>query len=199
MITTHTQLLNALIEKYNLQSYLEIGVQTPEQNFDKINANDKVGVDPGCDERLIVGRMILSIESDEYFKLNSESTNKTFDLIFIDGLHHADQVKKDFENALKYLPDNGFIVIHDVLPENEAGTLVPRIQRQWWGDVYQWAMTARNYPGIRFVTFNIDNGCMLVWKDNAAEPLANYIGPIDWQTYKSIGSVLLNVTNDIAI
>jgi len=219
MITTHTHLINALIEKHNLRRYLEIGVQSPQQNFDKINAEYKLGIDPEIEYRVneralshtangmtftnvIVLDKLLKTTSDDYFKVLGSCINDKgnhFDLIFIDGLHTAEQVKRDFENSLRCLSDNGFIVIHDVLPENEAGTLVPRIQRQWWGDVYKWAMVLRNYSGIRFVTFNIDNGCMLVWKDNTAEPLANYVGPIDWETYKSIGSVLLNVTNEVVI
>lgn len=210
MITTHTQLLNALIEKYKLQSYLEIGVQTPAQNFDKINVRHKVGVDPEIQSKELrkVGssEQLIRCTSDDYFTGNHPYGQNElgivlpkFSIVFIDGLHHADQVKRDFENSLRCLNDNGFILIHDVLPENEAGTLVPRIQRQWWGDVYKWAMTVRNYPGIRFVTFNIDNGCMLVWKDATSEPNANYTGPLDWETYKSIGNVLLNVVNEVII
>ena len=45
-ITHHTQLLNVLIKKHNLKSYLEIGVQNPANNFDKIECDSKVGVDP---------------------------------------------------------------------------------------------------------------------------------------------------------
>lgn len=199
MITNHTQLINALIEKHELKSYVEIGVQSTEQNFDKINCYYKIGVDPALKTNYkITGINEYGFTSDEFFASLPEQ-HPMFDLFFLDGLHTKEQIKKDFENSLRCLSDNGFIVIHDVLPENEAGTLVPRIQRQWWGDVYKWAMGLRNYSGIRFVTFNIDNGCMLVWKDNTAEPLANYVGPIDWETYKSIGSVLLNVTNEVVI
>jgi hypothetical protein len=189
-ITHHTQLIQALINKYGLKSYCEIGVQSTAQNFDKIICEYKVGVDPE-----VSGNNIVKETSDFFF----ENYTIKCDIFFLDGLHTKEQIKKDFENALSCLSDHGFIVIHDVLPENEAGTLVPRIQRQWWGDVYKWAMVLRNYSGIRFVTFNIDNGCMLVWKDDKAEPLANYNGPCDWETYKSIGGVLLNVTNEVVI
>lgn len=192
-IKHHTDLLNALIEKYNLKSYLEIGVQNPANNFDKVKCEMKIGIDP--DLNLINNEDIYTGTSDEYFQIIDDK----FDLIFIDGLHHADQVKRDFENSLRCLSDNGFIVIHDVLPENEAGTIVPRQTKVWWGDVYKWAMTVRNYSGIRFVTFNIDNGCMLVRKDETAEPYTNYVGPCDWHVYQSIGKVLLNVTDEVII
>lgn len=140
MITHHTELLNALIEKYNLKSYLEIGVQNPANNFDKVKCEKKVGVDPELYG--LQGMSIYQKTSDEWFNEkvfnyktdDYEQVNTIFDLIFIDGLHHADQVKRDFENSLRCLSDNGFIVIHDVLPENEAGTIVPRETKQWWGD-----------------------------------------------------------------
>ena len=189
MITHHTQLLNALIEKYNLKSYLEIGVQNPANNFDKIRCYNKVGVDPECNDA-----KISPITSDTYFKGN----NRTFDLIFIDGLHHADQVQRDFENSLRCLNDNGFIVIHDVLPENEAGAKVPRETKQWWGDVYKWAMTIKNYPGIKYKTFNIDNGCMLIKKDSKEKGVGVPV-KADWQTYQQIGFVLMNVTDKVEI
>ena len=192
MITNHTQLLNALIEKYKLRSYLEIGVQNPANNFDKVKCEYKQGVDP-------------ETKYDNVFKMTSDTMfqlfpQPAFDLIFIDGLHHADQVKRDFENSLRCLSDNGFIVIHDVLPENEAGTKVPRETKQWWGDVYKWAMTvSQEYPDVDFKTFNIDNGCMLVWKGNTVKPVPGISGVNDWNKYKEYGRELMNVTSTVEI
>jgi len=191
MITNHTQLLNALIEKYNLKSYLEIGVQNPENNFDKIKAKMKFGVDP---DESINHPMIYTGTSDEYFT----GYDTIHDLIFIDGLHHADQVKRDFENSLRCLSDNGYIVIHDVLPENESGTIVPRETKQWWGDVYKFVMGLSNYDGIRFITFDIDNGCCLIKKDKNHKGKKTDIIPT-WETYITHGKQLLNVTTTVEI
>lgn len=203
-ITNHTQLLQALIDKHNLKSYLEIGVQNPRNNFSHIKIEGplfytkKVAVDPNVN---IWGShcngFLHSVTSDEFFNFNTEK----FDLIFIDGDHSAEQVKKDFENSLHCLSDNGFIVIHDVLPENEEGTLIPRVTRKWWGDVYKFAMTIRKgfgYP-VQAKTFNIDEGCMLVWKaENNIGPLPfNFIA--DWKTYKKMGRQLLNVVDEVII
>jgi len=198
MITHHTQLLNALIEKYNLKSYLEIGVQNPANNFDKINidGNYKEGVDPECE----CYTTIYQMTSDKYFSMYNGG--RKFDLIFIDGLHHADQVKRDFENSLRCLSDNGFIVIHDVLPENEEGTIVPRITKRWWGDVYKWAMRIGDY-GIEYKTFNIDNGCMVVCKKPKVWDLKKMYAPgswsNDWDLYKLHGHTLMNVTSAVEI
>jgi hypothetical protein len=194
MITHHTQLLNALIEKYNLRSYLEIGVQNPANNFDKIKAQFKIGIEP---DKNCKGDCILNITSDEYFESRVPEMPK-WDLCFIDGFHEKDQVKRDFENSLRCLSDHGFIVIHDVLPENEAGTKVPRETKRWWGDVYKFAMKVQNYDGIGMATFDIDNGCMLVWKVKTA------IGsPIecntDWDSYLTYGKTFMNVTSTVEI
>jgi hypothetical protein len=47
--------------------------------------------------------------SDIFFKAN----NKEFDLIYIDGNHLYDFVKKDISNSLKFLKKNGIIVLDD--------------------------------------------------------------------------------------
>lgn len=202
MITNHTQLLNALIEKYGLKSYLEIGVQTRQQNFDKIRCKNKMGIDPeiqtDCSDDFV---MLKGITSDYYFN-SVAGKYAVYDLIFIDGLHHADQVKRDFENSLRCLSDNGFIVIHDVLPENEAGTIVPRETKQWWGDVYKWALHINDYDGINYKTFNIDNGCMVVCKNSDNSNHYPYIKNndySDWEWYKLNGRTLMNVTDEVKI
>lgn len=176
--TNHTELLNWLISKQNLKSYLEIGVQNPGNNFDKIKCDVKGGVDP----EVSGFKNIIPVTSDIFFE---SEPNLKWDLIFIDGLHHSDQVKKDFDNSLRCLTDNGFIVIHDTLPENEEGTLVPRIAKRWWGDVYKFIFKLNTITGMDFVTINMDEGCTLVWKDTSKTGMDNWPPAIgaDWQTY----------------
>jgi hypothetical protein len=156
---TRTDLLNHLAEKYNLQSYLEIGVQVPELNFDKIKCKHKWGVDPDPN-----ARARHQMTSDEFFEFHRVSIpDIQFDLIFIDGLHTAEQVKKDFENALKILSPNGFIVLHDCNPEKEEHTIVPRptARGHWNGDVYKFAMDLIWWDPGCAKTVDIDNGCLV--------------------------------------
>ena len=185
MIKNHTQLLNWLIERNSLTSYLEIGVQYPKNNFNKINCEFKVGVDPDvkdCDS-------VYEGTSDEYF---AGYPDRSYDLIFIDGLHTADQVKRDFENSLRCLNDNGFIVIHDTCPANEEGTFVPRETRRWWGDVYKFAMSLCRYAGIKFVTLDMDEGCTIVWKDATVTDYDPICGST-WQDYQKNKAIWLNI------
>lgn len=159
---SRTDLLNFLIEKYNLKRYLEIGVQVPELNFDKIKCEYKVGVDPDQNARATICKT-----SDEYFQveisLNEQfpDLQKKYDLIFIDGLHTAEQVEKDYRNSLKILSPGGFIMLHDVNPEKEEHTIVPRPTKtgHWNGDVYKFACNI--WFQVK-CTVDIDNGCMVV-------------------------------------
>lgn len=165
-INHHTQLLNYLIERYGLKSYLELGVQNPANNFDKVNAWLKIGVDPNYVNRIDTNQRIYQKTSDDFFSEEPTYAGKPFKfgLIFIDGDHTKEQVKRDFENSMRCLNQNGFIVIHDTLPLNEQGTRVPRETKQWWGDVYKFAFELNLYPGIDFCTYDFDNGCTVVWK-----------------------------------
>lgn len=162
MLKTRTELMNLLIEEFKLQTYLEIGLQNKKSNFDKINIKDnfKVSVDPD-----INANATFQFTSDEFFKKNRITPLVfTFDLIFIDGLHHANQVKKDFENSMEFLNDGGFIVLHDCNPAEEIYSLVPRQSKLWNGDVYKFASTLKLYSGIKYITADTDHGCCIVRK-----------------------------------
>lgn len=102
-------------------TYLEIGVRNPDDNFNHINADKKYSVDPGVEFE--ANPVDFKTTSDDFFdKLsNSEvlSAEIRFDVIFIDGLHLADQVNRDIINALKYIKDEGFIILHDCNPPTE--------------------------------------------------------------------------------
>ena len=101
--------------------YLEIGVRNPADNFDLIKSSYKYSVDPGLEVE--INKADFKFTSDEFFKKLLEgkilSPNIMFDVIFIDGLHLADQVERDIDNALKFIKEDGFIVLHDVNPPTE--------------------------------------------------------------------------------
>ena len=78
--------------------------------------------------------------SDEFFKQNE----KRFDLIFIDGLHEANQVFRDVKNSLNYLNENGVILLHDCNPSIEEHQTFPqsldhnkRHLNIWLGDTWK--------------------------------------------------------------
>jgi hypothetical protein len=192
---TRTDLLNHLAEKYSLQRYLEIGVQNTAQNFDKINCKYKVCVDPDP-----AAGATYCKTSDEYFTIElsinadfSEEYHKKFDLVFIDGLHTAEQVKKDFENALKILSPNGFIVLHDCNPLKEEHTIVPRPTKtgHWNGSTYKFAASL----DCEKYTVDQDNGCMVVPYPKNKSFITHSFGLMDytWEVFDKNRKKLLNL------
>jgi hypothetical protein len=209
---TRTDLLNHLAEKYKLQRYLEIGVKDPKQNFDKIICKYKVAVDPSEEAKTLFqaddrssNEALFNVTSDSFFEswmrrpgdfICTTEENKR-DLIFIDGLHTAEQVKKDFENALKILSPGGFIVLHDCNPEKEEHTIVPRpsARGHWNGDVYKFAVV---YAGYK-MTVDIDNGCMVIpatnpiWSSDNRKAVFNHTIPTTWNYFTEYRKELLNL------
>lgn len=181
----HTDLINHLIQLRKLESYLEIGVFRRAHNLDKINCKNKIGVDP--DPK---AEASFTTTSDDFF----QRWDRKMGLIFIDGLHHADQVKKDFENALRLVEDNGFIVLHDTNPHSERITHVPRDNGEWTGDVYKFACTLSEYDGIDFLTFDFDYGVTVVWKHKPVidtEP--EKVGEVTWERFEREKDKLLRL------
>lgn len=128
-------LINFLIEKHSLINYLEIGVFQGE-NIRKVRAPYKNGVDPGA-EGYTVPEVDYPLTSDEFFELIKDHPDIKYDIIFIDGLHHSEQVDKDIDNSLKHLTEKGFIIVHDCSPISYEAQKVPRETIVWNGDVWK--------------------------------------------------------------
>jgi len=118
---TRTEIINFIISKKNNQTkYLEIGVRNRKDNFNLINSKYKYSVDPAVN---LIEENHFQITSDTFFnnlkKGDLLDPEIKFDLIFIDGLHLAEQVDRDIENSLKYIKDDGYILLHDCNPPSE--------------------------------------------------------------------------------
>ncbi len=150
------QYLNSI---YKFKSYLEIGCDD-NQLFSKIDIPKKIGVDP-------VSGGNFKAKSDDFFSQNSEK----FDLIFIDGLHEYNQVKKDILNSLKFLNDKGFILVHDCLPRSLSAQAVPRYRNVWNGDVWKAIVEFRTYPNLEIFTCLADEGISIIQHKKNTETL----------------------------
>jgi predicted O-methyltransferase YrrM len=145
--------LNFLIKNSKIDSYLEIGCDK-NLTFDSIFLKNKIGVDPvrGGTHRMT---------SDNFFDEN----NTIFDLIFIDGLHHYEQVKRDVINSLNKSKSNSWIVLHDVFPRNAVEEHTPCITSgPWTGDVWKIAFDLMKINGIEFKIVLIDFGVLVIRK-----------------------------------
>jgi hypothetical protein len=119
-------------------SYLEIGVEYGH-TFQNTHFTDKTGVDPDpkCEH-------VIQLTADQFFETNE----RTFDVIFIDGMHQTEYILRDFNNSLRCLNTYGTIFIDDILPLNYYEQMkIPRKHfiengilkylEPWTGDVWK--------------------------------------------------------------
>jgi predicted O-methyltransferase YrrM len=164
-------LIKYMIEKKNYKKYLEIGCHNNEV-FNKIEI-EKIGVDP-------VSGGNFRGTSDEFFKQNKLN----FDCIFIDGLHEYNQVKRDILNSIKFLVNDGIIILHDCLPHSISHQRVPRTRYTWNGDVWKAIVEARTWSHVDTYTILSDQGLGIIKKRNNSNLLNLKIANFDKLKYK---------------
>ena len=177
-----TTIINYLISKCKAKSYLEIGVWNGN-NFDNIVCEKRVGVDP-APEQLKNPELCRVMTSDEFFAQNTE----TFDVIFIDGLHHADQVFKDLVNATKCLNSNGYIVCHDMNPLTGIAQNIPYSgQGMWNGDCWKALVEFRKQRDYKYNVnvVDVDHGCGIISHKNRIETIELFNVPEEL-TYENL-------------
>jgi len=120
-MTNRYGVINFLSKNYfnNDCSYLEIGIANPKDCFDHIQCKRKTSVDPS--KMYDDVKIDYLMTSDNFFNsLENGNTefpaNFKWDIIFIDGLHLAEQVYRDIQNAIQHC--SGFIILHDCSPNN---------------------------------------------------------------------------------
>ncbi len=170
---TRTRILNHLNSVLNRDTlYLEIGVRNPNDNFNKIKATKKISVDPGLEYR--ENPVDFKMTSDAFFSSLSKGEimepNVRFDIIFIDGLHLAEQVDRDIENAMRFLKEDGFVVLHDCNPptqwhaREEFGFGFSPAGGYWNGTTWKAFMKWRSNPDIQSCCTDSDSGIGILTK-----------------------------------
>lgn len=162
--------LNELLENGEGRgAYLEIGVERG-LTFEAVKSKRKVAVDPHPlfrETKLPEGASVFVGTSDEYFA--SVDSQTSFDLIFLDGLHLANQAYLDFVNSCGLSVTRTVIVIDDVFPSDEASALPDRgsseeaklregiSHSRWYGDVWKllWLLLTR-YPQLSIAVLEGD-------------------------------------------
>ena len=156
-LNNRTDLINAMAMRIGAERYLEIGLRDASHNFDHIRVPEKESVDPDPKARAdFVGT------SDAFFR--QLDAGREWDLIFIDGLHLADQVYRDIYHSLMHLSPDGYLVIHDCNPVNEWRTRsLADFQKDggpWNGTVYKAIMAIRELdPLVEVNVVDMDEGC----------------------------------------
>lgn len=139
--------VNLLLKKFENPAYLEIGCAS-NALFDSVPVLKKTGVDP------FSGGNVRKT-SDAFF----EGNEARFDVIFIDGLHTYEQVRRDVLNSIKSLNEGGWIALHDMLPRTWIEQHVPIVSTgAWTGNVWKVAFELIETEGIEFKILKIDHG-----------------------------------------
>ena len=189
---TRIEVLNAIIKKKNVANYLEIGVNRGKCLFNIVGPKNRFAVDPffnfnlwkklkaGIKNSANFKNQYFEVTSDDFFANNQSllSENK-LDLTFIDGLHTYKQSLQDTLNTLKYLDENGIIVLHDCNPLDELAAYPAHsidearkdLQNHkdwkniWNGDVWKTIVYIRkNHPELSAFVLNTDHGLGFVYK-----------------------------------
>lgn len=155
-------LLNQIAARIGARTYLEIGVQGGHA-FSRVEVERKVGVDPDPSSAATI-----HLPSDAYFaSLDSE---ERFDLVFVDGLHHREQVVRDVENSIRHLSPGGAIVVHDCNPPTERAGGRAMCGGVWCGDVWRgWIDLRRSLDREAFVV-DTDLGCGVILDGDPTPP-----------------------------
>lgn len=183
-MTDHTDLLNLIASKIKARNYLEIGVYDPSHNFDKIQVEYKIGVDPDNLVKDPATGQLLRMTSDKFWALAPQIFKPDIDLTWVDGLHYEDQVIRDIQGAWDITRPGGVIALHDTNPPTLVTTCIPRgKQREWCGNVYK--AIVRLYKQIDYFTADFDYGVTIIRKPNTGDPPRFWIDlDVTWQMFE---------------
>lgn len=187
MIIDRMYVIQEVIKKKQSKAYLEIGIHEGEC-FLRIRCRQKIAVDPhilisAAKKRKYYFRNISNL-FNRYFQMNSNDffhNQHTFllrnrpDVAFIDGLHTYDQSLQDIQNVLRYLKDDGVIIVHDCNPLSEAAALparsclhaasMPGFSGEWNGDVWKTIVHLRSSrKDIDVFVLDCDQGLGIITK-----------------------------------
>jgi len=191
---TRTDIINKLFETYDFKTYLEIGVRVPAENFDLINAELKHSVDPEP-----MGACTYITTSDEFFE-NHVDDNK-YDVVFVDGLHTAEQVYLDVINSIKYLNDDGFIVMHDCNPPTKhhirSYDEYLKNRGEWNGTVFRgFIQLKQELKDWNCFVVNEDFGCGIITQQELKRgfpALKTIPDNINWEYFNEYRNILLDL------
>lgn len=197
-------LINYLLsrKRNTYTSYLEIGVRNPEDNFNKIIANNKYSVDPGLEFKK--NPVDFKVTSDDFFDLLNNGSvldrEIKFDVIFIDGLHTSNQVYKDIQNSLNYLTEDGFIVIHDCNPPTEWHAretqhyLLSPARNHWNGTVWKALYKFRFNTDVSVCCIDSDWGLGVISKRKTYSSLVEDINPfLEYKIFDENRKISINL------
>jgi len=189
--------------------YLEIGVQRGLA-FRLISADEKIAVDPAF--RLSARsrrRADAKARATHYFETTSDDffaretaflEQRGIDVALVDGLHTYEQALRDVENTLRYLRDDGVVVLHDCNPAKRwiacsaaerADFLAQHHWRRtpWSGDVWKAIVHLRSTRhDLRIAVLKCDFGVGIVRKGSPESRLSYSPAQIEALNYADLAA-----------
>lgn len=181
------QVCQSFIDLSSNCSYLEVGVNEG-LTFHQIKASKKVAVDPKF--LFDTSREKDSTQTVQYFEVTSDryfsqvSRQDKFNVIYLDGLHTAEQTLRDLLNAAELLSDRGVIIIDDVKPTSYAASLnsitgsvdlknaLHDPDQSWMGDVYKLAWFINAFmQQWTYYTIADNHGQIVLWRSARDEQI----------------------------
>ncbi|CAN5305557.1 class I SAM-dependent methyltransferase [soil metagenome] len=194
--------IEALMHKKGLKNYLEIGVENGHIFF-RIKSTFKVAVDPKFifDASRRFGKSILNLynlnnqyfekTSDDFFEQDAQQVfaSKKLQLALVDGMHEYHFALRDVENTLRYMADDGVIIMHDCNPQTigAAGRFENWEVGEWNGDVWKTIIHLRSQrPDLNVFVLDCDQGLGIITRKKPESTLNFTLTQIEELTYDDL-------------
>ena len=105
-----------------------------------------------------------------------------FDLVFVDGLHRAEQVLRDAQQAIEALRPGGIVVLHDASPRTQQEAsypMPPGWPLAWNGDGWRAVLALRTRSDIDVAVGDFDHGCAVIRTRPNSDPLSTTMAEVD--------------------
>jgi hypothetical protein len=177
--------IGRLAEALGARTYLEIGVGRGG-TFRSVTMPQRTGVDPAFrfDTQLVADESTRLFEttSDAWFA--SLAFDTTFDIVFLDGLHTAEQTYRDLCHALAHTHRRSVILLDDTLPSDPWSAVPDRARSlrlrglqdpdgvPWHGDVFKVVALIHGFHGdLDYRTIvGSGNPQTLIWRGGRDDP-----------------------------
>lgn len=197
-MSSRISLINEILSTFKNPSYLEIGYGSGNC-FENINAHNKICCDPSprIPDKFYNNKNCVLLSSDDFFAQN----NKKFDVIFIDGHHEYEYVRRDFFNSIDSLNEGGYVIIHDCNPPNEwrCRPIAQFIEGEPWNGDGGYRLITELYASSSNYTWKTsyeDEGCSVI---SRGQRIPRPLLAQNWETFDNNRSEILNLCSMIEI
>lgn len=152
------------------QSYFEIG--TLSGTSLELARCASIAVDPGfkvAERDVLRGKpscQFFQMTSDAFFANHDPSAllGRPVDMAFLDGMHYAEFLLRDFINIERHVKPNSVVMMHDCVPGDAEMTSREILQGMaWTGDVWKVVLALKKYrPDIRVRAYDAPPSGLIV-------------------------------------